>query len=351
MYTPFKAAVFAISAFVLVFIGSLAAGNTANAQEAPVEGPKIHFEPKCTNVEKTMMYWQVTNDGSTGAIRWQNRDNGTEGSLVLEPGITLMPIVVKPGVNNTTDFMWTYGTSTSNSLSDAICEDTTPVNCIDASNAANLTYTWDLTSVAGYASITVQTKDGTPVCDDTQLFFTSYSLPPFYNGMPLDYNNGMFGNPTAYPQLRVNTDTIVLKKGEDTSATLTVMLPNPCIATQLDLYYGPEITEVGVNGHGTQNIASTFITSVGSCDGGNGGTTPTEPEIPVTPVTPTTPPVVIPEGGNGGAGDTTPVVPQIPAELPETGAQTQGSATALLALLAGLVTYGLLYQLLPQKKN
>ena len=350
MFTPLKTAVFFVVALGLALAGSLAIGNTAHAQEA-LSAPKIGFAPKCTNVEKTVMYWQVINEGQTsGTIQWQNRDNNTVGSHVATPGISDMAITVTDGVNNTTDFMWPYGVSTSNSLSDAICaapvEPSVP--CTDVQDVNNLSYAWDLTSTPGYASITVMTKDGTPACGDTTFYFSSYSLPAFYNGQPLDYQNGMFNNPTAYPQLRVNTDVATMMKGGESTATLTVMLPHPCIATQLDLYYGPEIVEVGANGHGTQNITSEFIPSVGSCDdGGNGGETPVTPEVPTTPTTPVTP--TQPAGGNGSTGE--PVKPVLPAELPTTGASSNSALNILATLLAGMVTYGMLYAFLPRKSN
>jgi hypothetical protein len=358
MYTALKTSVFFIVALGLAMAGSLAAGNTAFAQEVPSASPKIGFSPKCTNVEKTVMYWQVINEGSvSGTIQWQNRDNNAAGAHVATPGISNMAITVQPGVNNTTDFMWPYGVSTSNSLSDAICEDTTPVEppvvCTDAKDQSNLIYEWDLTTVPGYAVIGVQTKDGNPVCEDTQIFFTSYSLPPFYNGQSPDYQNGMFNNPTAYPQLRVNSDVFTLEKGTHFGAILAVMLPHECIATQLDLYYGPEIETVGVHGHGTQNIVSKLIPSVGSCPTDEEPETPVTPEVPTTPTTPTTPVTPTqPVGGNGGQMPVeAPVAPQMPAELPQTGVSSNSGINILATLFAGIVTYGMLYAFLPRKNN
>lgn len=191
--------------------------------------------------------------------------------------------------------------------------------CVDGSVRSNLAVTWK-----NSGSVIVGTVSNRPLCSDTILYFSSYTMPDNYNG------KGFGNNPTASPQSVFNSTSVVLKKGATTPVAMKVTLPEACKNMQVDVYYGPEITTVTEKGHAGQYISGKILVKTqNEC-------TPVTPETPapVTPVTPVeaqTPPTPAPE---------VTVTPAAAVELPRTG-------LGINALIAGSVlsvaTYGAAY--------
>src|SRR4051812_33648693 len=109
---------------------------------------------------------------------------------------------------------------------------TTPT-CVDGTIKSNLSAT-----LVDRNTVTVGTKDQKPLCDDVTLYFSSYSLPSTYNGEKFK------DNPTAIPQSLFHTTVVTLPKGMTETKTVTVTTPEACKPTQVDLYYGPEVTAI-----------------------------------------------------------------------------------------------------------
>lgn len=146
----------------------------------------------------------------------------------------------------------------------------TSTDCASATDRSNIVYTWNSNS-----EITVTLKK--PVCTDLSLYFSSYEMPDTWD------QKGF--NSTAVPQTWKASDGVVFKANEAVSTkTMTVKLPDACKNAQIDLYFGPEITNLPNTGHGAQYISHKFQTMTGECE------TPVVPVTPVTPETPTTPP-------------------------------------------------------------
>lgn len=99
------------------------------------------------------------------------------------------------------------------------------------------------------------TKKSVTLCAAVTLYFSSYSMPNSWDG-------GGF-NASAAPQTKYgNSDshTFDTTSAQGEVATLTVTLPGPCVNTQVDLYYAPEINTVNYpQGHGAQYITHKFI--------------------------------------------------------------------------------------------
>jgi hypothetical protein len=358
MFTPLRTAVLAVVAISSIFMGTLAVGNSAHAEmmPAPEQGfITLEVTPLCADNTAKVAYWKVVNKNADAEeINWNNFDNGTSGSYIAAPGESKLTTGYDLAAgNNRTGFVWTNNVSSTNSSNTPCQPETTPVTeepsvppvqCVDGSVQQNLTIIW-----LSNDHVTIKTKNGAPLCDDVTVFFSAYVMPYNYDGQ------GFYGNPTAYPQHKFSSDSVTLEKGTDGTAELKVELPVSCHNVQLDVYYGPEIETVGSNGHGTQNIESKVILSDGTCENGNGsaGGTPSTPTTPVTPAAPiTTSPVVpAPSMGNGAAGGSAPKAQALPAELPTTGANANYGKSLLLALLAGLATYGILFTILPKNKK
>ncbi|HEX3568783.1 MAG TPA: hypothetical protein VHT70_03865 [Candidatus Saccharimonadales bacterium] len=167
--------------------------------------------------------------------------------------------------------------------------------CVDGSQAHNLSVTWN-----SLGNVTVHTVNNAPLCADTTLYFSSYTMPDNYDGGPFD------NNATATPQTVFDSTSAVLKKDTDGTTTMTIKLPEACKNMQIDLYYPPEITTVTPAGHGAQYITGKMVKSDTMC------TPDTPPEQP--PVVPPTEAQTPPEQ----PAQVT-VAPQAPAELPSTG--------------------------------
>lgn len=88
-------------------------------------------------------------------------------------------------------------------------------------------------------TITVWTKDNLKLCSDVSINITSYTIDnPNYNGQ--QFKN----NPTAIPQSKFATKTVIMKKGTNGKTTLTVDVPNECTPYQIDAYIGKPQTVI-----------------------------------------------------------------------------------------------------------
>jgi hypothetical protein len=172
--------------------------------------------------------------------------------------------------------------------------------CVDGNVRSNLSVTWK-----NNGSVTVGTVNNKPLCNDTTLYFSSYTMPDNYNGQ--GFNN----NPTATPQSIFDSTSVVLKKGTVVPTAMKIAIPEACKNIQVDVYYGPKITTVTEKGHGNQYITGKMLTKTEkTC----APVTPEKPVTPVTPVTPVeaqTPPTPTPQ---------VTVTPPVVYELPRTGA-------------------------------
>ena len=359
MFTPIKLAAISVAAIALMVIGNSVVGHSAHAESNNVstsdmmvspsqkEFLTLEVTPVCADKSSSLAYWKVVNKNDfSDVISWKNLDNGVSGSFVAQPGTTTMQLATsyKDGANNQTEFKWTNNVSSTNS-SNTPCDPPAPVDppvlCIDGHTQQNLNITWLANN-----KVSISTKDGLPLCDDVQVFFSSYTMPANYNGQ------GFYGNTTAYPQPLFFSTSVTLNKGFSGTEELEIKLPDSCNNVQVDVYYAPEIKLVLSDGHGTQNIESKIYLSTGTCDDGqgNGGG-----ETPTTPTVPTTPPVVTPpvtEGplGNGAVGGSQENSLTMPTELPTTGAG-HNLMTVMLPLLLAMFTYASLYFLLPNKQR
>ncbi|MGB4768792.1 MAG: hypothetical protein WBP22_06095 [Candidatus Saccharimonas sp.] len=169
--------------------------------------------------------------------------------------------------------------------------------CADPMDRNNISYVW-----TGLDKISVTTKK--PVCKDLTLYFSSYEMPDTWD------KKGF--NATAVPQVWKASSSVTFKANAPISTKeMTVILPSECKNAQIDLYFGPEITNLPNTGHGGQFISAKYQT-MKDC-------TPATPEVPVTPTTPETP-----------------STPSTPTELPHTGA---ASIIAMLAPTVAAVAY------------
>lgn len=111
---------------------------------------------------------------------------------------------------------------------------------------------------------TIATNDGAPLCDAVTLYFSSYTMPSNYDGRGFFPVPGI-ANPSAYPQTIFSSTHVTLPAGYDGTKSLSIDMPNSCNNTQVDVYYAPEITNLGPTGHGTQNILSKIYGSARVC--------------------------------------------------------------------------------------
>jgi hypothetical protein len=272
------------------------AANQNNANLIPLE-----ITPECSDALTSTAYWQVNNKNTSNVgIDWTNVDNGQAGSYSATPGTSQLSTYFNSAdPNNTTQFS-SENNVTQTNATEAPCAPVNPVppTCIDGSVQQNLDVTW-----VSPSEVTVQTVNDQPLCNAVSIDFSSYVMPASYNGQgfylaydPTNPANNV-PNPTAFPQTVFDNQSATLAAGTDGLTTLDTNLPGACNNTQVDVYYGPEVTTIGPNGNGTANIVSQIYPSTTACP-----TAPTGPSGPVgggTNPTPPTTPVTI-TGGKGG---------------------------------------------------
>ena len=166
-------------------------------------------------------------------------------------------------------------------------------SCVDGKNRSNLVVTWISNS-----EVTVGTVNNKPLCNDTDLFFSSYTMPDNYNGKPFN------DNPTATPQTIFGNTAVALKKDSVKPVKATIKLPEACKNIQVDVYYAPKIETVSKAGHGSQYISGKIISKTNDA---------CTPDVPVTPVVPTA------EAQTPETPKPVVVIPTTPTELPKTG--------------------------------
>jgi len=187
-------------------------------------------------------------------------------------------------------------------------------SCVDGNVRSNLSVTWK-----NNGGVTVGTVNNKPLCNDTTVYFSSYTMPDNYNGQ--GFNN----NPTATPQSIFDSTSVVLKKGAVAPTAMKISLPEACKNIQVDVYYGPKITTVTEKGHGNQYITGKMLVKTEKV------CTPTTPETPVTPIEAQTPPTPTPE---------VIVTPPVVYELPRTGT---GMSLIAAGTAVSAATYAAVY--------
>ena len=344
MSTPVKLGVFGVlSLFSAMVMGGLN-GATTYAMDTSESNQTDHSQtgsvgvtPWCSDAETETTFWRVNNQrAATTTLMWDNFENEISGTYDAPTGESIMQTAyVASDPNNTTRFNYDGGEFTTNAPASQCAPVIVPPveddDCVDGRIQDNLLVTFLSNNTA-----TVSTRDGKLLCEDVIVYFSSYIMPGNYDG------RGFENNPTAYPQYIHGSVSATLMAGTTGAQLMNIDLPDRCQNVQIDVYYAPEIREVGSNGHGTQNILSRIIEKADDCEtGGNGGggettPTPTQP-TPVTPVTPS-----LPVGGNGASG--LPVATsQLPAELPQTGSASN-PPYMIVGLLLALLTYVFAYR-------
>lgn len=192
--------------------------------------------------------------------------------------------------------------------------------CIDGHTQQNLVVAID------HGNASVHTLGDAPLCEDTTVNFSSYTMPANYDG------NGFYGNPTAYPQPIFDTEQVVLPAGSNGQADMQIDLPDDCNNIQVDVYYGDVVSEVGPDGHGTANILSEVYMSTGECQ-------VEQPEQPGQP------------GMGGNETPATPVVTEQPAAAPATLANTGTSPVVAYVAAFGLAISTLLGTIFVRRSN
>ena len=365
MGSPLKVAGAFFVAAAIITVSTLSISTSSYAMTDPATNVEatnlvpVEVVPVCSDKSAMISRWKVTNKNDVAvSVEWNNINNNLNGTFQAPARVAgtasseseLVTGYNPADPNNTTKFTFNNGVEvgqTNAQVSPCAPVVEEPEACIDGKIQQNLKFEYETDRQLGYTAVAVTTLNDMPLCDDIDLFFSAYTMPDNYDG------NGFFGNPTAYPQSVFSSVGLKLEKGTNGGSVAILELPELCKNVQTDLYYGPEITTVGPEGHGTQNIDSKVYLAEGNCEeGGNGGVTP--PVEP--PVTPTTPEVTIPETvtpGRGQIGATpvaTPVAAQTPAYLPETGTVNPFMGLVYVALL-GILTYLGLYAVTPRKQN
>lgn len=324
----------------------------------------ITFEPACTTKGSTAL-WRITNNQNAAnvSVAYTNIDTGVSETLEISPSTNTFLTKVAPTGNNTTKFVLTYGgnrvgESQTNAQSAPCATPVAPVtpeekpacDTVDKYHRDRLRY-----EQLSENSYSVSITPGLPLCDDVDFYLSSYELPATYD------KSGNF-NESASPQTRYASDMVSVKAGATglEATTMTVSLPTSCNSYQVDLYFGPEVTQVTYenNGHGEQNIEGIIRNAPETCGqnptpGQGGGTQPTPP-LQTQPGTPapgqgqgtTQPPapVAVQAAAPVAAAPTTATARELPAELPATGPGPRPIGP-ILTLMAMVATYGAAYGL------
>jgi hypothetical protein len=288
----------------------------------------LTITPLCSDGSSATTYWNVINNNATSVpVEWDNIDNSNTGTYNAPSGTTQMSTYYdSTDPNNTTQFIWEGQTTQTNAPSSP-CQPTitlpttpatTPVTttsatCIDGTQLQNLVVTDPTPDTA-----TISTLNNEPLCADVTVYLSSYIMPTTYNGL------GFYNNLTAIPQTLYNSVSVTLKQGTSGGNTLTVAMPNSCNNIQTDVYYAPEITSVGITGHGNQYITGTIYPSTGTCAIFTNSTTATPPPTVSTSATLAVPAVTTP------SATPTPVV----SVQPTTQLANTGKSTAVPTIIA-----------------
>jgi len=348
--------------FAVTFMSSIGMGQQAFAattdNQQQVNSVPLEIEPVCSSESKLQSQWTVTNKNPENVtIDWNNFENNLTGAYVAPAGKSTMITGYNPAdPNNTTRFTSLGQTSQTNATKVA-CNDEPEVPEVPETPACVDGYLHDnlFARYINSNTVSVSTKNGALLCDNVELYLSSYVMPRNYDG------NGFAGNATAYPQTLSESVKITLPARTTGEGTYRVNFPD-CENVQFDLYYAPEIKTVGENGHGTQNILSNIVLRDDKrCDGDVVVTPPTEPTTPTpeptTPeVTPTPQQPTVPTTGNGNASGemikkSKPVSSPAPAgvtELPHTGASGT-MPVMLIGMLLAVLVYGATYFAQPKR--
>jgi hypothetical protein len=290
--------------FLIFSIFALSAGVYSPVVQAEESMPTsiipLEITPVCSDATSGLAQWKVFNKNEEAvAIHWTNLGNNVSGDYNAVTGESAM-ITSYNGAdpNNTTRFMSGTDTNQTNAQNVPCTIVVEPPvepadECIDGSISDNL-----IVEFITKNTVTITVKDNQMLCDNVDVYVSSYVMPANYNGNPFA------GNPTAYPQTIFDSVKVTLSAQTAINETVTINLPDDCNNIQLDVYYAPEITTVGPEGHGEANIASMVYDASNECEvvPGKGGETPTEPEQPTTPVN--TPVLPIASIGKGASSDT-----------------------------------------------
>lgn len=352
MIQPVKlGAIGVLSLFSALVIGGLSGATTYATETLETTQPSesmnqsvpLEIVPVCSDALSETSFWKVTNKNSDDVqIDWNNFEHELTGTYTAPSGESSLETEYVPSdPNNTTSFTYQNMTTTTNAQV-APCQvvEEPEVTCVDGRIQDNLLVTFLSNDTAS-----VSTRDGKLLCEDVVVYFSSYIMPLTYNGQ------GFENNPTAYPQSIHGSVSATLKAGTTGTQILTVDLPDRCQNVQIDVYYAPEIREVGQNGHGTQNILSRIIQKADDCqtngNGGTGGETPTPTPAPIVQPLPVTPAAA---NGNGSLVNTPNPTPVLPAELPQAGPRSN-PPYMLFGLFLALLTYAVAYRLTGYSSN
>jgi hypothetical protein len=225
------------------------------------------------NLPVTQAEWTVTNNNTSAVtIGWTTDNSASTGTWTIPAG--------------TASFNTDFGSTDTavkfvqNGISQVISNiipcspNFQDSECIDASVPdEGLTETW--TSIN---TVQLSTPDNVPVCPDTTITLTSYTLPTKYDG------NFFPGNATSVPQTVLDSQTVTLtnaitQDGEFqyptfNSVTLTVKLPTDvCANYRVSLYYGNASGNVTTAAYGNNYLGGGLYQAASTCPA------PTTPQV------------------------------------------------------------------------
>jgi hypothetical protein len=173
---------------------------------------------------------------------------------------------------------------------------------------------------------TITTKGGAPICKDSTIVLSSFTLADTWNKQYTPYT---YANMTAYPQTMFAETTTTFPGGKaNHSMTVKVATPEKCKSIQMDFYVGTGYKTLdGPKADEARNVNGLIINGEGTC----AVVTPPKETPTPTPVPTPTPPVKTPTPTP--TPETPAAVVETPAELPKTGMSSIllpfGIATAL----------------------
>ena len=295
--------------------------------------PSVSFAPRCVSPSTGVAMFEVVNNESVNVTLKYSDAAGT-GSKDLLPGSNQVYVPYAQSMNpDNLTVSFTYGIAATHKtevqVHDTCGLDQLPTPApvtgpCDTATAAQLKVVWN-----NDGQIVIATKSGLPLCESLDLYYSTYRMPDNYNGAGFSLDNT-----TSYPQQGITFFRFTLLAGSYGSWLENVPLPDYCSNVQADLYYGPQITNVGGNGlgyhadgtpisygegHGDQYIAGLiFAKDASKCapgmGAGNGGSTGGSTSTP-------------PVSDNGGSTASTPVTGGMGSGAPAPAAATTVSST------------------------